>query len=68
MLSLIAVRGIGAALHLRANLTAQGIVVVERFLRGAPVLAPFLFANVGLLGLLVLFDPTEPVTESGTSL
>lgn len=51
MLLLIAVGGIGA-------------VVVERFLRGAPVLAPLLFANVGLLGLLVLLDPAEPVAAS----
>jgi hypothetical protein len=64
MLLLIAVGVIGAALHVRANLTAQGTVVVERFLRGAPVLAPLLFANVGLLGLLVLLDPAESVAES----
>ena len=51
MLLLIAVGGIGA-------------VVVERFLRGAPVLASLLFANVGLLGLLVLLDPAEPVAAS----
>jgi len=33
--------------------------VVERFLRGSPLLAPLLFANVGLMGLLALLDPNE---------
>jgi hypothetical protein len=40
------------------------MVVVERFMRGAPDLAPLLFANVGLLGLLVLLDPADPAAES----
>ena len=62
MLLLMVVEGIGTILHVRANLTAEG-VVVERFLRGAPVLAPLLFANVGLLGLLVLLDPAEPAAN-----
>lgn len=64
MLLLMVVGGIGAILHIRANLTAEGVVVVERFLRGAPVLAPLLFANVGLLGLLVLLDPAEAAAAS----
>ncbi len=59
MLLLIGVGLIGAWLHVEENLTAEGIFVVERFIRGAPVLAPLLFANVGTLGLLVLLDPRE---------
>jgi len=59
MLLLIGVGIIGAILHVKANVIAQGTVVVERFLRGAPVLAPLLFANVGVLGLIVLLDPVE---------
>jgi len=31
-----------------------------RLLRGAPIMAPLLFSNVGLLGLIVLLDPAEP--------
>jgi hypothetical protein len=50
---------IGAVLHIGANLIAQGTIVAERFLRGAPVLAPLLFSNGGLLGLIVLLDPHE---------
>jgi len=60
MLLLIGVGITGVTLHVKANVIAQGTVVVERFLRGAPVLAPLLFANVGVLGFIVLLDPVEP--------
>jgi preprotein translocase subunit Sss1 len=60
MVLLIIVGVVGFLLHLNSNLVAQGTIVVERFLRGSPTLAPLLFANVGLLGLLALLDPTEP--------
>ena len=49
---------VGAVLHLENNLISQGTLLGERFLRGAPMLAPLLFANMGLLGLIVLLDPT----------
>jgi hypothetical protein len=48
---------LGAFLHLERNLVSQGTLLGERFLRGAPMLAPLLFANMGLLGLIVLLDP-----------
>jgi hypothetical protein len=41
------------------DLTAAGAFVVERFIRGAPFLAPLLFANMGSLGLFVLLGPDE---------
>jgi hypothetical protein len=59
MLLLIAVGVIGAILHIQENLTAWGTFVGERFIRGAPVLAPLLFANMGTLGLIALLDPRE---------
>jgi hypothetical protein len=59
MLFLIATGSVGALLHVNANLTAQGVIVGERFLRGAPFLAPLLFANMGTLGLIALLDPSE---------
>lgn len=59
MLALIGLGLLGAWLHLQADLTARGGFVLERFLRGAPILGPMLFADVGTLGLLVLLDPTE---------
>jgi hypothetical protein len=57
-MGLLVVTGlIGAALHVSDNLTASGVIVTERFIRGAPFLAPLLFANIGGLGLIVLMDP-----------
>jgi hypothetical protein len=65
MLALMLVGGIGAGLHVDSNLIGRVTVVPERFLRGAPVLAPMLFANMGLLGLIVLLDPAErPAADS----
>ena len=57
MILLVLVGLIGAFLHLERNLTEEGTFLGERFLRGAPMLAPLLFANMGLLGVLVLLDP-----------
>jgi hypothetical protein len=59
MLLLISVGVIGAVLHIGNNLTTEGVIVGERFIRGAPFLAPLLFANMGMLGLIVLLDPTS---------
>ena len=60
MLLLILVGIVGFALHAESSLTTSGLVVVERLLRGSPILAPLLFCNVGLMGLLALLDPREP--------
>jgi len=59
MLLLLLTGVIGAFLHVEANLVAEMIFVQERFLRGAPLLAPLLYTNMGLLGLVVLLDPRE---------
>jgi hypothetical protein len=58
----------GLVLHILSDLTADGSVVVERFIRGAPILAPLLFADIASLGLIVLFDPDETpkLREHGT--
>jgi hypothetical protein len=40
-------------------MTSEGLVIQERFIRGAPFLAPTLYANMGLLGILVLLNPVE---------
>jgi len=57
MLLMILTGVVGAALHVDDNLTSRGAFVAERFIRGAPFLAPLLFANLGSLGLFVLLDP-----------
>ena len=56
MIALILVGAVGAGLHILDNLTSRNEFVVERFIRGAPFLAPLLFANMGTLGLINLFD------------
>ena len=50
---------VGLWLHIQENLTAGGLIIGERFIRGAPFLAPLLFANMGTLGLIALMDPLE---------
>jgi hypothetical protein len=59
MILLILVGVIGFWLHIDFDLTSQSEIVIERFLRGAPFLAPLLFANMGLVGLITLLDPAE---------
>ncbi len=61
MILLIVVGAVGALLHARSNLVAENLIVVERFIRGSPLFAPLLYANVGLLGLIALLDPNERV-------
>ncbi len=63
MLLLILTGLIGAVLHVQDNLTSRGTFVLERFIRGAPFLAPLLFANMGALGLIVMLDPRSEVVE-----
>ncbi|MFP3853985.1 MAG: hypothetical protein ACLFWD_06795, partial [Anaerolineales bacterium] len=63
MLTLILVGVVGMVLHIQINLTAGGTVVGERFIRGAPFLAPLLFANIGTLGLITMMPPGEDPLE-----
>jgi len=59
MMLMVMVGVLGTGLHIARNLTEQGTIVDERFIRGAPFLAPLLFADIGSIGLLVLLDPNE---------
>lgn len=59
MLLLVLVGMLGVVLHVLRNLALENAIVIERFLRGAPFLAPMLFADMGSLGLLILLDPQE---------
>lgn len=63
MLLMIAVGVVGAGLHISMDLTSLGELTTERFIRGAPVLAPLLYANIGSLGLIALLDPGEGQAE-----
>lgn len=62
MLLLILAGPLGAWLHIQGNLIAGNTIVVERFLRGAPFLAPLLYTNMGLLGLIALLETAEKPT------
>ena len=59
MVLLVVIGLIGFILHIQFDLTSQNAIVPERFLRGAPFLAPMLFANMGLVGLITIMDPVE---------
>jgi hypothetical protein len=57
MLLLILVGMLGVALHVLRNLGPGNAIVLDRFIRGAPFLAPMLFSDMGALGLVILLDP-----------
>lgn len=59
MVLILLVGMVGAGLHLESNLVLQDVIVGERFIRGAPLLAPMLFGDIATFGLLVLLDPDE---------
>jgi hypothetical protein len=59
MLLLLVVGIVGVILHILRDLGPDNAIVVERFIRGAPFLAPMLFSDMGALGLLILLDPKE---------
>ena len=49
----------GFLLHILTDLTPSMQFVLERFLKGAPILAPLLYANMAAMGLIVLLNPQE---------
>lgn len=61
MAVIIIVAIIGAVLHGMTNLAVNNTIISERFIRGAPILAPLLFADIASLGIVVLLDPDEKV-------
>jgi len=63
MLLAITVGAIGAVLHVSHDLASGGRVVAERLLRGAPFMAPLLFANMGLVGLIALLPRERALGE-----
>jgi hypothetical protein len=63
MIALLLTGVTGAWLHIAENLTAGKLIIGERFIRGAPFLAPLLFANMGTLGIIALLDPREKLQD-----
>ncbi len=72
MMMMIVVGVLGAGLHINADLAeGTGEVVTDRLIRGAPPMAPLLFANMAMLGLITMIgaevsdeDVTAPKTET----
>jgi len=56
MLMMIVIGPLGSVLHFVHDLGVGNTIVVERLLRRAPILAPMVLANYGLMGLLALMD------------
>jgi len=50
---------LGFGFHLSADLAGTGAISLERILAFAPVLAPLLFCDLGMLGLLVVAQEKE---------
>ena len=63
MLLLIIAGPLGSWFHVQSNLISGNTIVIERFLRGAPFLAPLLYTNMGILGLVALLETDEPGAE-----
>ena len=59
MFLLVIVGVIGTFLHVYQDFTSQNVFVWERFVRGAPFLAPLLFADMAAFGLVLMMDPDE---------
>lgn len=71
LLGLALIGLLGEGFHLAADVAlAVGGVVIEKFIRGAPPLAPLLYTYVALLGLIAQLPllearRTEPVAQGG---
>ncbi|PJF39684.1 MAG: hypothetical protein CUN55_13780 [Phototrophicales bacterium] len=73
MILMIIVGVLGLGFHINADLPEgpQGGINTERFIRNAPVMAPLLFANMGILGLITMVgaevDQDDEQTEDNDS-
>lgn len=72
MLLMIGLGVLGLGLHINADLPeGTANIVLERFVRGAPVMAPLLFALMGMFGLLAMIgaetdEGAAPAASPGT--
>ena len=68
MLTMVAMGVLGLGLHVNADLPeGSASIQVERFIRGAPIMAPMLFAIMGTFGLIAMID-AETTEESVLSI
>lgn len=66
MILMITVGVLGFGLHVNADLpeSATGGLQIERFIRGAPPMAPMLFAIMGFFGLLTMINAPVDVWDT----
>ncbi len=65
MIAAVVVGVLGFGFHLSADLAGTGTISLERILAFAPILAPLLFSDLGLLGLLVVAEESlQSVSEA----
>ncbi|MHB1686614.1 MAG: hypothetical protein ACYCVH_04475 [Ignavibacteriaceae bacterium] len=64
MISAIVVGVLGFGFHLSADLAGTGVLSLERILAFAPVFAPLLYSDLGLLGLLVVSQQKDKLNHS----
>ncbi len=58
---------VGFAFHARADLRQPGLTLFERVLSGAPPMAPLLFPNLVVLGLIALWALRRHVDDWAVS-
>ncbi|HUN82517.1 MAG TPA: hypothetical protein VMV81_13515 [Phycisphaerae bacterium] len=63
MIAAILVGVLGFAFHLSHDLADSGALSLERMRAFAPIFAPFLFSDLGILGLLVVVETSEDPPE-----
>lgn len=59
MIAAIVVGVLGFGFHISADLAGTGAISLERILAFAPILAPLLFSDLGMLSLLVVAEETS---------
>lgn len=59
MIAAVVVGVLGFGFHLSADLASTGSLSLERILAFAPILAPLLFCDLGMLGLLVVAEESK---------
>ena len=59
MIAAVIVGVLGFGFHLSADLAGTGAISLERILAFAPILAPLLFSDLGMLGLLVVAEESK---------
>lgn len=59
MIAAVVIGVLGFGFHLSADLAGTGSFSMERILAFAPILAPLLYSDLGMLGLLVVAQPGD---------